>query len=168
MDEVELIGLACSYLEELDYDIDSSTDVVVKNNNVSFHKNTVSFQKILSAEETNKVLKYISIMNIDFYIDDKQVMINDKTSRFLYKDYMDFNKNDSSKLTEFVSDTEISFSRLKDNVIKSTKSEFNISYNGKNNYSSNSSNIEIIEVDSNYELTDGYPIKKHVKYNGKE
>lgn len=160
MDEVELASLAQNYLNKLEYDIDENTDKVI-------HNNTISYRKILSVQSNNNI-NYLSISNIDFYIDESQVLINDNTSRYIFKDFEDFNRNNDSKLTEFDINTEISFTRLDDKVIRTSRTKCKSFYNTQSLYNHDETRIENIKVDKNYKLTDGYPTKKHVKIKEKE
>ena len=155
MDEVELVFVATNYLKELGYKINEE-NIIVRDKIVSFRN--VEFNK-----RKNDSRKNIIISDIDVFIDKSIVLVMESTSSFLFNNMRDFNKDNSSNLSEKITSTKFSFTKHKNKVLGACTRNVTNLYNGdiinkvSNNY------MKSIEVDQDYQLTDGYPYKKNVK-----
>ena len=155
MDEVELVFVATNYLKELGYTIDES-NVLVKDKIVTF-KN-VKMKKLDNDSRTN-----IVVSDIDVFIDNSLVLIMETSSSFLYNNMRDFYKEESSRLSEKMISTKYSFTMHDGRVIKSCNRKIVNLYHGNIIDQVNNNYTKTIEVDNNYQLTDGFPYKNKDK-----
>jgi len=155
VDEVELVFIAANYLKELGYTIDKN-NVYVKDNIVNFRN--VKINKLDKDSRTNIVISDISV-----YVDQSLINITENTSSFLFNDMRDFNKDESSRLSEKNISIKYSFTKHNDKVIKSCTKKITNLYNGNVVEQINNDYMKTIVVDKDYKLTDGFPFNKKAK-----
>ena len=155
MDEVELVFVATNYLKELGYKVNEK-NIIVKDKIVSF--SNIEFNKRKQDSRKN-----IIISDIDVYIDKSIVLVMESTSSFLYDNMRDFNKDNNSNLSEKITSTKYSFTRHKNKVLGTCNKSITNLYNGDIINKVNNNYMKSIEVDQDYQLTDGYPYKNKVK-----
>ena len=155
MDEVELIFLASDYLKELGYEINKDNFVV--------KDKIVSLKEVKMESNKNDSRKSISVDDIDVFIDDNIIFIIDTSSNYLFFNRRDFSRDKYSRLTEKIVSTTYSFTKVNDRVIKTCNQKLTKLFNGKVENQINNSYMDSIEVDQDYELTDGYPSKRKDK-----
>lgn len=151
MDEVELAFVAKNYLKKLDYKIDLD--------NLSVKDKIVSFKNVRLNKNNEDSRKNIVINDVDVFIDNDLVLIMDTTSSYLFYNRRDFSRDEKSRLFESIISTKYSFTKVNDRVIKSCHKNVTNLINGKTISKLNNEFMDSIEVDNNYELTDGYPVK---------
>ena len=155
MDEVELVFVATNYLKELGYKINE--------NNIIAKDKIVSFSNVEFNKRNNDSRKSIIISDIDVFIDKNIVLIMESTSSFLFNNMRDFNKEKSSNLSEKITSIKYSFTKHKNKVLGTCNKNVTNLYNGDIINKVNNEYMKVIEVDQDYQLTDGYPYKKNDK-----
>lgn len=155
MDEVELVFVATNYLKELGYNINED--------NVSVKDKIVSFSNVEFNKRKNDSRKNIIISDIDVFIDKNIVLIMETSSSFLFNNMRDFNMDNSSNLSEKITSTKYSFTKHKNKVLGTCNKTVSNLYNGDIINKVNNNYMKSIEVDQDYQLTDGYPYEKNDK-----
>ena len=155
MDEVELVFVATNYLKELGYKINEN-NIIAKDKIVSF--SNIEFNKRKNDSKNN-----IIISDIDVFIDKNIVLVMETTSSFLFNNMTDFYLENNSNLSEKITSTKYSFTKNKDKVLSSCNKIVTNLFNGDTINKVSNNYMKSIEVDQDYQLTDGYPYKKNDK-----